>query len=386
MDIREHQLRLDHIRKAFQGAGADACLLSTHVNIFYLTGRIFSGYIYQAGDEAPLSLVRRPVGLEGPRVRYIRKVEQLPQILQEEGLPLPESLLIEGEEMGFDAWTRLQQALPSTRLLNGSHALRVARSVKTEEEIALIRQSAEAHAAVYRLIPGIYRPGMTDWDLSIELDCLMLKHGNLGLFRSFGDMDAFMGTVLAGDNAAVPSPYDFALGGAGVSSNPIGATGLILQHGMSVMVDLSGNFSGYLDDMTRTFSVGQLADEAYRAHQVSIDISNRLQETMVPGAVCEDLYLMALKMAEDAGLGRCFMGTRQQARFVGHGVGLVINEWPVLARHMATRLEAGMVIAIEPKFVIEGTGAVGVENTYVVREGQGEKITLLEERILNLEP
>ena len=386
MDTREYQLRLNNIRKAFQAAGADACLISTHVNIFYLEGRIFSGYIYLSGNEEPLRLVRRPVGLDGPRLRYIRKVEQLPQMLQEEGLPVPETLLVEGEEMGIDAWTRIGQALPSTRLLNGSHALRVARSVKTEEEIALIRQSAEAHAEVYRQIPGIYRHGMTDCDLAVELDCLMLKHGNLGLFRSFGDMDAFMGTVLAGDNAAVPSPYDFALGGAGVPSNPVGATGLTLQRGMSVMVDLSGNFSGYLDDMTRTFSIGELADEACRAHQVSIGICNRLQEAMVPGAVCEDLYAMALKMAEDAGLGHCFMGTRQQARFVGHGVGLVINEWPVLARHMVTRLEPGMVIAIEPKFVIEGTGAVGVENTYVVREGQSEKITLAEERILDLEP
>jgi Xaa-Pro aminopeptidase len=386
MDSKEYQIRLSHIRKAFQEAGADACLISTHVNIFYLTGQIFSGYIYLSGNEDPLWLVRRPAGLEGPRVRYIRKVEQLPSMLQEEGLPAPGTLLLEGEEMGIDAWMRIQKALPATRLLNGSHALRVARSVKTDEEIALIRQSAEAHAGVYRLIPGIYKPGMTDRDLAVELDCLMLRHGNLGLFRAFGDMDAFMGTVLAGDNAAVPSPYDFALGGAGVPSNPVGASGLTLQRGMSVMVDLSGNFTGYLDDMSRTFSIGKLTDEAYRAHQVSIDISNRLQEELVPGAVCEDLYATALKMAEDAGLGHCFMGTRQQAKFVGHGVGLVINEWPVLARHMSNRLEANMVVAVEPKFVIEGTGAVGVENTYVVREGQGEKITLAEERILDLEP
>ena len=87
MDSKEYQIRLSHIRKAFQEAGADACLISTHVNIFYLTGQIFSGYIYLSGNEDPLWLVRRPAGLEEPRVRYIRKVEQLPSMLQEEGLP-----------------------------------------------------------------------------------------------------------------------------------------------------------------------------------------------------------------------------------------------------------------------------------------------------------
>jgi Xaa-Pro aminopeptidase len=78
------------------------------------------------------------------------------------------------------------------------------------------------------------------------------------------------------------------------------------------------------------------------------------------------------------------MGKNQQAGFVGHGVGLVINELPVLAPKMKDVLEAGMVLAIEPKFVVEGVGAVGVENTFVVGKEHGEKISLLEEEIIDL--
>lgn len=378
-------LRQDKIRKALRENNLEACLLSTDVHIYYTTGRIFGGFVYLPAEGPAVSLVKRPVGLEGDHLHYIHKIEQLPDILKEEGLPIPSSLAVEGEEMGYDLWHRVARTLPDARMTNGSHMLRLVRAVKTDWEVGMIRKSAVAHVNVYRDLPGLYKPGMTDRDLAIEFQYRALKGGNLGLLRSFGTMDAFMGIILAGENAGAPSPYDYALGGAGTPTNPIGVTGLMLKPGMSVMVDISGDFSGYLDDMTRTFSIGRLTEEAYRAHQVSIDINNRLQEAMVPGAVCEDLYQTALDMADAAGLSKCFMGERQQAKFVAHGVGLVINEFPILAHRQTMRLEPNMVIAVEPKFIIDGVGAVGVENTYVVQqEGPSEKLNILDESIREL--
>jgi Xaa-Pro aminopeptidase len=225
---------------------------------------------------------------------------------------------------------------------------------------------------------------MTDVEFSIEIERLMRLEGNKGLFRTFGDMEAFMGSVLTGDNASVASPYDFALGGAGDLTNPIGANGSVLKKGNSVMVDMCGNFTGYLDDISRTFSVGKLTEKAYKAHQVSIDIQNRLKEEMKEGAVCEDLYNISLKMAADSGLSNCFMGTTQQAKFVGHGVGLVINELPVLTKRSKEILIPNMTIAIEPKFVIEGIGAVGVEDTYLVGKNESERLTMIDFDIIDL--
>ena len=386
MDIQDYKIRFDRIYSQMKKAGADACLLSTHVNLFYVCGRIYGGYYYISASGDHVAFVKRPNNATGlPRLHFIHKLEQIPDLLREEGIPLPQRMLFEGEETGYDEYHRLMAAFPTTELLNGSHAMRIVRSVKTPVEQELIRQSARAHAEVYRLVPSVYRHGMTDRDLMFEIEFLARKHGNLGLLRSFGNMDAFMGILLAGDNAAVPSPYDYALGGAGVPSNPIGVTGIPLKQGQSVMVDLSGDFSGYLDDMTRTFSIGKLPEKAYYAHQVSIDINNRMQQEMREGAVCEDLYDLSLQMATDAGLADCFMGTRQQAKFVGHGVGLVINELPVLAHKINTVLEPGMVIALEPKFVIEGVGAVGIEDTYIVGKTESERVTHLGNEIIDLE-
>lgn len=376
--------RLAKIREQLVFSGVDACLLSTTVNILYANGSIFNGYFYIPAKGQTLRFVKRPVGLSGDNIRYIRKPEQIPDLLKESGLNMPEKLMLEGDEMSHGDWMRLQACFAGTELVNGTNDLRKIRSVKTDYEVSLIRLSAEAHVRAYKRIPEVYRPGMTDNAFSIEIERLMRLEGNLGLFRTFGDMEAFMGSILTGDNASVASPYDFALGGAGTVSNPIGAAGVELLPGKSIMIDMAGNFTGYLDDLTRTFSIGKLSEKAYKAHQVSIDIQQRLMEEMKEGAVCEDLWELSLKMATEAGLADCYMGTTQQAKFVGHGVGIVINELPVLATRSREILKANMTIAIEPKFVIAGVGAVGVEDTILIGKDGCEQLTKMSYDIVDL--
>jgi Xaa-Pro dipeptidase len=381
---QELSVRLAKIREQLVISGMDACLLSTTVNILYANGSIFSGYYYIPVEGKSLRFVKRPVGLLGDDIRYIRKPEQLPDLLMESGLPLPKKMMLEGDEMSHGDWMRLQACFTNVELVNGTNDLRKVRSIKTDYEVSLIRTSAEAHVRAYKRIPEVFKPGMTDNAFSIEIERLMRLEGNLGLFRTFGDMEAFMGSILTGDNASVASPYDFALGGAGTVSNPIGAAGLELLPGKSIMIDMAGNFTGYLDDLTRTFSIGKLTDKAYKAHQVSIDIQQRLMEEMKEGAVCEDLWELSLKMATQAGLADCYMGTTQQAKFVGHGVGIVINELPVIATRSRDLLKANMTIAIEPKFVIEGVGAVGVEDTFLIEKNGCERLTKIDYDIIDL--
>ncbi len=193
-----------------------------------------------------------------------------------------------------------------------------------------------------------------------------------------------MGSVLTGDNAMEPSPYDFALGGAGHPTNPVGANGTPLKEGQSVMVDMCGNFTGYMDDLTRTFSIGRLPEKAYRAHQVAIEIEQLVAEQLKEGTVCETIYDRAVHYAAKAGLSEYFMGSVQQAPFIGHGLGLVINEPPVLARRSKEVLHPNMVIAVEPKFVLPGVGAVGIEDTFVVHETGSERLSQLEQDIIDL--
>ena len=208
--------------------------------------------------------VRRPVGLTGDNCVYIHKPEQIPGEMQKRGLSMPATLMLEGDSLSFNEYNRLASVFSTSRILGGGTALiRRVRAVETPYEMELIRQSAASHDMLYRHIPKLYKEGMTDQEFAIEIEHAARQHGSLGIFRIFGrSMEIFMGNVLAGENADTPTPYDFAMGGAGLDDSlPIGCNGTTIRRGQTVMVDINGNFTGYMTDLTRVFCFGRYSRE-----------------------------------------------------------------------------------------------------------------------------
>lgn len=384
MLLPELIVRRDKIRSLMAQQNIDAAIITCNVNLLYTYGQVVSGYLYLPLHAPARLFVKRPNTLIGEHVHVVRKPEQIIELLKENGLPMPQTIMLEGDELPYTEYMRLAGMFPEATVVNGTPLIRQARSVKTEMEVIMFRRAAAAHAKAYQQIPSVYREGMTDMELSIEIERLMRLQGCLGIFRVFGQsMEIFMGSVLTGDNAATPSPYDFALGGQGIDpALPGGVNGTLLSKGQSVMVDLGGNFNGYMCDMSRVFSVGKLTDEAYAAHQVCLDIQEEVANMAKPGVVCEDLYNKAIDMVTKAGFADNFMGIEQKAKFIGHGIGLEINEAPVLAPRVKQELEPGMVFALEPKIVLPGVGPVGIENSWAVTAEGVEKLTLCNEEII----
>lgn len=382
----ELKIRRDKIRSLMALQGIDAALITCNVNLIYTYGQVVSGYLYLPLHSPALLFFKRPSNITGEHAFSIRKPEQIIDLLKENGLPLPTKLILEGDEIPYTEYCRLASLFPEAEVVNGTPLIRQARSVKTAFEIEMFRRSGIAHVKAYEQIPEVYRPDMTDLEFSIEIERLMRLQGNLGIFRVFGrSMEIFMGSVLTGDNASYPSPYDFALGGQGLDpALPGGANKTLLKEGQSVMIDLGGNFNGYMGDMSRVFSIGKLTEEAYAAHQVCLDIQEKVSAMARPGVACEMLYNTAVEMVTKAGFADNFMGTDQQAKFIGHGIGLEINESPVLAPRVKQELEAGMVFALEPKIVLPGVGPVGIENSWVVTNDGAEKLTNCNEEIIEL--
>ena len=328
----ELKMRRDKIRVLMAQQNIEAALITCNVNLLYTYGRIVSGYLYLPLHSPALLFIKRPNNITGEHVFPIRKPEQIPDLIKENNLPMPQKLMLEGDELSFTEYNRLAAIFPESEIVNGTPLIREARSVKTPVEIELFRRSGVAHAKAYDQIPSVYRPGMTDLEFSIEIERLMRLQGNLGIFRVFGQsMEIFMG------------------------------------------------------DMSRVFSVGKLSDEAYTAHQVCLDIQEAVSSMAQPGVVCEDLYNAAINIVTKAGFAGKFMGISQQAKFIGHGIGLEINEAPVLAPRMKQELEPGMVFALEPKIVIPGVGPVGIENSWAVTPEGVEKLTICNEEIIELQ-
>ena len=382
----ELELKWRRIQQAMRQEEADGCLLTMNMNLYYVSGQVFNGYFYLPAEGRPYWFVKRLTIPETNQVHVIRKPEQIPDFFRDLNLAMPRKLLLEADELSYNEYIRLQHVFRAEATGNASALIRHIRMIKTPWEIEQMRISARKHEAVYREIPACYRPGMRDIELQIEIEKRMRVHGSLGYFRAFGsNMDIFMGSLLAGENAGEPSPFDFALGGTGLhASGPLGANGTLLREGTTVMADMSGNYTAYQTDMTRVFSIGKLPDRAYRVHRVALEIQARMERTAKPGVPCAELYRDALAMAGQEGLEDCFMGTRFQAKFVGHGVGLEINELPVLTTRSKDILQPGMTFAFEPKFVLAGIGAVGIENTFLVTDSGVEKMTLLDENIIEL--
>lgn len=365
----ERQLRIEKMRTAMAERGIDSAIITSNANIYYLTGRVFSGYVYLPADGSePIYFVRRPVHLLDERAISVRKPESIISELKVRGLPLPQRVGLELGRMTYNMAQRMMAALGVGSVEDVTTCLSMARAVKTPYEASLLTISGAKHEGAYRKIAKVYRPGMTDLELQVEVERLLRLDGCLGQFRCAGDeMEIFMGNVIAGDNADTPSPYDFAMGGAGLDpSLPLGADGTVLRPGMTVMVDMNGNFTGYISDMTRTYAIGEVDELARLAHQTSIEICRECAKAGRPGVEAKALYELGMGIAKSVGLEDNFMGHRQHASFIGHGVGIEINEWPVITPRSKDILAEGNAIALEPKFVIPGVGAVGVENTYIV--------------------
>ncbi|MDF2686975.1 MAG: peptidase [Clostridia bacterium] len=381
--LSDLKLRYKKIAAALRKNNLDAVLISSNVNLIYTVGELIDGYFYLNSDEKAFLFIRKDTGLSGDNIYNITKPEQIPDILKEVGEYLPESVGLEDDSISYNEWIRLSKLF--NKVMPFGTVIRDVRSVKTPYEIECLRMTGKKHGDLYSKIPSLYKKGMTDLELSVEIEHLFRLNGHLGIFRTHGGhLEAFMGTLLAGDNAGTPSPYDFAIGGGGQDKSfPVGLTGRKIEEGETVLVDIAGNFCGYLTDLSRTYPVGKTCYEIEKAYNAAIEIQ-AITENSKAGVLCSDIWEKSFECAKKYSLEHCFMGLSSKAKFIGHGVGLQMNETPVLTGRYQKPLEDGVCIAIEPKFIIEGVGAVGIENTYLITSKGTEKLTICSDEMVIL--
>ncbi len=387
-DLRsELDLRLAKVREQMTADKLDAILVGSTVNIYYLGGCIFRGYIYVPAYRNPLFFIIPPsFADEKDFCVAVRKPELIAEVLGEKGYEFPRKLGLEFSDLLYSDVERLKRCFPGAEFADASMSIRKARMVKTGYEILKMKEDGMHQAAVYAQIPHCYQEGMTDIELQIEIERVLRREGCLGILRTAGSrMELNLGSVISGENADTPSPYDFAMGGEGTDpSLPVGANGVTLKPGTSVMIDMNGGFNGYQTDMTRCWSIGEVSELARKAHECSCRILHRLEKIALPGVPISRLYSEAAEIAKSENMHEYFMGHRNKVGFIGHGVGIELNEMPVVMERNHEPLQANMTIALEPKFVIPHVGAVGIENTYRVTENGLENLTPFPEKLSDL--
>ena len=376
----EIERRLAAFQGALQAVNLDAAVIVDATDLVYLTGVMADAHLVVPAHGQPTLLVRRSierVQQDSPisDVRSFRSFKDLPPLLAGLGC---HQLGLEFDVLPAARYLRYRDLLPGVALLDVSAALAGVRAVKSEWEVGRVRKAATQIAAAFAAAPTLIAELATDRDIQIELERVLRQAGHQGPIRFRGlNGQMFYGAVLAGPDGAIAPWADTPLGGPGPNSAVgKGPAGWRIRDGDAVTVDLVGGWDGYLADATRTWFRGTPNPLLAEALSVCEAILVDLETLMRPGVPAEALYARGLELAIEAGFGESWMGHGEaRVHFVGHGVGLEINERPFLAQGFADPLVAGNVIAVEPKLVFPGVGAVGVENTYVVGDQGPEQVT-----------
>lgn len=385
MKPEQHLSRVARLQETLRAKGLSGALVLAAVDVLYYAGTRQNGVLWVPAAGEPLLLVRKSFArakAEGA-IRDVRPFPSSKELAAVTGAAGKVGTPFDAAPQATLDWWRKQ--LPGAELVDLSAAVRAQRSVKDAGEIAAQREAARRLGEVFAEIPSFLRAGMRELDLAVEIESRLRRLGCEGAPRMRGfNNEMWMGIAVAGAAAAEPGCFDGPVVGQGLhAAYPAGSSEHVIREGEPVLFDFCFIHRGYVADMTRVAVVGELAPELVRAHEVAVAIQDEVAAALKPGAIPQELWERARARAEREGLADRFMGPPgDQARFVAHGVGLELDELPILAPGFKEPLVAGQVLALEPKFVFPGIGAVGVENVFAVAEGGGDRLCALPDGIM----
>ena len=358
----------------------DTVIIVGNVNQYYFTGTMQDGMLLIRRGDVPLYFVRRSFerALSESPLDCIRPMKSYRQAAEIAGSSLGCTYL-EAEIMPIAMLGRMQKTFSMEHINSVDGAVLNVRAIKSSYELDWMRYSGTLHDRLTYIVPGLLREGMTEADLVAELFETMMKMGYQGIsrFSSF-QTEMVVGQIGFGESSLFPTSFDGPGGAFGMypAVPIIGSRERKLTKGDLVFVDIGFGINGYHTDKTQVYMFGKKPDpEVADHHRMCMEIQKRLAEKLVPGAVPEKLYDAEMALLSD-GFKLNFMGFgARQVKFLGHGIGLHVDEPPAIAHGITKPLAENMVMALEPKKGIEQIGMVGVEDTYIVTKEGGLCIT-----------
>lgn len=381
--IAELTERMRRLQRHLAGKDIGLAVLTQNSDLYYYTGSVQPLYLLVPADGEPLVLARKAITRIREEITHIRSeafagTKDLTAILDMYGPSRSKRIGLTLDIVSYATVTRLMRLFPNAEVADISWDIPMLRAVKSEAEIAVQARAGGVMARVPEIVREAFRPGMTELELSAALEhYLRLSGHGIIRFRREGIEVALFGVLSAGENSLAGTKFDGISAGVGVSpAAPYGANRDPIPQGVPVLIDFGFNLDGYHVDQTRMLSWGEPSDEVLNAFDAMLRVQEAIIGSLKPGTPWEDVYNMAVDLASDLGYADTFMGFgTERVKFVGHGLGIELSEPPYLAPKMSDPLEAGMVIAIEPKVALPGVGVVGNEDTVVVADSGARVLT-----------
>jgi Xaa-Pro aminopeptidase len=361
----------------------DTVILTRKVNQYYYTGTMQDGLLVLRKDGKVLYFVRKsaerarmesPLADVIPIRSYADMSAYLPQDLG--------SVYMETESVPLAMIERIRKYFHMERITPVERIVALERSVKTKYELEFIRESGRLHRiALEETVPALLREGICEADFTANLYAELVHLGHQGISRfSMYQVEMVVGQLGFGTTAMYPTYFDGPGGMQGLCPAVplLGRRDVFLKKGDIVFVDIGFGYLGYHTDKTQVYSFqAEPSEIVQRTHAACIEVMNRASSCMRPGHQCQDVYRSAMcDLPVELAASDHFMGKKdERVRFLGHGVGLEIDELPVIADKITMPICENMVIALEPKCGIEGVGMVGVEETFLVTAEGAECLT-----------
>ena len=373
--------RVHKLQQKMEERGLELVLIIQNVDLFYFSGTIQKGFLFIPAEGEAILFVqkdfRRAVDESPLKCVKIETLRELSGLLKD--------CQIEGKKVGMELdvvpvslFSRIKGLFKDWNVLDVSSEIKEIRSVKSDFEMKQIKKSGAIIDQVFSQARDYFKEGTSELELDGILTSIGRACGHQGFLRMRGFNQEMMNIhVLSGESASANSFCDTPLSGYGVTpAIAQGSSDRKFKRDQPVVIDYGGGYNGYVTDETRTFIIGRLRGPLQKAYDVALKIIEEMESSVKPGNYPSQIYERSLENASRTGLAENFMGHGDgKVAFVGHGLGLEINEWPILGRGYQKPLQVGNVFAFEPKFIFPGEGAIGIELDYVVRENGLERIT-----------
>ncbi len=379
-DISE---RIRTLQKELQKEEIDFSLIMYKSDLYYYSGTGQSCILTIPMEGEPILFARRlkeriEEETKLDEIVPIRSSKEIYKELKERGLKVEEGRMgLEADVIPAEMYKKTEEIFPNKEAVSIGNTLRMIRAVKDEKEIELLKKSAKILDEVQELVPDIVKEGMTEVELSGKLYAEMRIRGGQAAVRSrdFYTEGGGNGFVLSGNNTALATYTLTATGGPGLhQSNPFGPNMKKIKEGELILVDLSIAYNGYITDETRCYTIGKANQKIKERYQLQLDVENEMAKLMREGKNAMEVYAETYEYAKERGIKENLMGGGE-IPFLAHGVGLELNDFPVITKRFDYMLQKGNVLAAEPKLNYYGEMTIGSENTYVVKKNNAETIT-----------
>ncbi|MCX7816305.1 MAG: Xaa-Pro peptidase family protein [Syntrophales bacterium] len=382
----EKRERIKKFQRALEDNGIEFAIVGYSRNVFYLTGTSQPSWLLVTPNEYALYVrhglpfAKEEVFIPLDKVREEKKLKFLLSMIQSKRLTEKTSLGLEMDIITAKDWLTIKNTIPNVNCVNISPLIMDQRKKKDVQEIEAIKRACIAVNAGHGAILNTLKEGITELELAAAIEYAHRLAGHEGIFF-IRQPDFFMsrGPLASGENLFRTSGVVQTISGVGLSpAVPAGPSKRKVSKGDVVIVDIPTLVEGYHADQARTYVLGKAKTKIHELFNALREIADYLIDNIKPGIKANAVYRLAVQKAAQVGKEKEFQSLEggKKAHLVGHGVGLELNEPPILAEHDHSEIGEGAVIALDLHMMDESVGAVKLEDMILVKNHENEIITL----------